>query len=38
MIIKFKISERRRQGATNKFDPKLSQYWQKTYYELFKNW
>lgn len=38
MIVKFKISKERKGNATNKFNPKLSDYWSQKYYSMFKGW
>jgi len=38
MKIKFTVSKHRKCGASNKFNPKLSNYWQSVYKSIFKYW
>lgn len=38
MKIKFAINKYRKDNVNNNFNPKLSKYWQKTFYDLFKGW
>lgn len=36
--IKFVVSKYRKCGAANKFDARLSDYWQSVYKSIFKEW
>lgn len=37
-MIKFTISKYRKGSVNNKFNARLTEYWRKQYYDLFKSW